>query len=395
MRKLERISIWHRHGRQRLSMALTCALGVCGLALAPASAQSLTIGFDPLGESEDLTVASLSPVETVQTLVDLSQQTADIVSGLAGRRSALILGTLPTSGDRSNRLRGVIDIAKSPKPLFDALPDFAEGKSVPFGASTRAYDKMVGNQQSSQFDAWIKGTFALLSASSTAGQFGAVAVGVDQLVTNDLLIGTFAQGDGLLRGENARSPLARGGWTLGGYGTWRITDNFYLDTLAGHGSSFGAANPGGLGTGEFKTDGWIMTTAIAGDWELNNWSFSPKARLRYFEEASTSYAAQDGATAASSRGSIGEFALSPAVSHLLTTDENLTIETGLKFETATGLSSSKDLWTTLSDFNGRLEGTLLLKLPAGARIKSTIGYGGIGTINTNVSLKTVLNAPIP
>jgi hypothetical protein len=377
---------WPDPIRPRRLLGLAAILFASVLALPSAHAED---------DDDTIAIASLSPGENINTLVDLSRETADIVLGLTARRSNLVIGTLPTTGDRSDRLRGIIDIAKSPKPFFDALPDFAAGKPVPFGASVRAYDKMVGNEQPSPFDAWIKGTFALLPTSGTAGQFGALAVGIDQLVTSDFLVGGFAQGDGLLRDENANSPLARGGWTLGGYGTWRITDNFYVDTLAGHGSSLGIANPKGLGTGQFETGGWIVTSALAGDWAMGNWKFTPKARFRYFEEASISYAAQEGMAAATSQGSIGEFAFSPAVSYLLTTDQDISVETGLKFETATGIDATKDLWSTLADFNGRLEGSMIVKLPTGVRIKSTFGYGGIGTINNSIALKTVFNAPIP
>ncbi|RZK62471.1 MAG: hypothetical protein EOO59_02450, partial [Hymenobacter sp.] len=97
------------------------------LALAADTAHAQPLSIDS-GEPE-MAVASLSPSENIEALVNLTQQTADIVVGLTARRSTLILGTLPTTSDRSDRLHGIIDIAKSPKPLFDALPDFADGKA--------------------------------------------------------------------------------------------------------------------------------------------------------------------------------------------------------------------------------------------------------------------------
>jgi len=374
-----------RTGRLRRSLplgllGLACVLGVSSLAGTPARAQILT--------------ASLEPSEQVPPALEpATRHTADLVTGLTASRSTLILGTLPNVGDRADRMRGVIEIWKNPKPIFEALPDFANGKPIPMAASLRAYDKVIGNQQPTQLDAWIKGTFSILPTSGTAGQFGAVAIGVDHLIFSDFLVGGFAQGDGLLRGGMDPS-LARGGWTLGGYGTWRLTDNLFLDALAGHGNSVGLANPSGSGLDHFDSDGWLLTTALAGDWSIENWRFTPKVRLRYFDEASSSYAAEDSLAAVHGHGGIGELGFSPAVTYLLTTENDIAVETGLKFETATGLSDAQDLWTSLTDFRGRLEGTIDLKLPTGTRLKSSLGYGGIGTNTNTIALKASLEAKL-
>lgn len=376
---------WIRADRRRRLSALMLAAYLPGVVATPARAQD---GVENIG----FVTASIDP-DTMLARPDLSRS-ADFITGLTSRRSSLILGTLPTVTDRADRMRGVIEIWKNPKPLFDSLPDYVDGKPIPLAVSLRSYDKVVGNQQPSQLDAWIKGTFSLLPTSGTAGQFGAVAVGVDHLVFGDFLVGGFAQGDGLLRG-GFDPNLARGGWTLGGYGTWRVTDNLFLDALAGHGNSLGLADPSGMGLAPFDSEGWLLTTSLAGDWGFENWTFTPKIRFRYFEEAAMSYAAQDGMGPSTARGGIGELGLIPAVTYLLTTENDIAVETGLKFETATGLNDTDDLWTTLSGFRGRLEGTLNLKLPTGNRLKSSLGYGGVGTINTTVAFKASLEAKIP
>lgn len=341
------------------------------------------------------TLASIDPVEELPlVLAPTPADPIELFSGLTSQRSGLILGTLPNVGDRTDRMRGVIEVWKNPKPFFDALPDFVDGKPIPLAASIRAYDKVLGYEQPAQLDAWIKGTFSILPTTSTAGQFGALAIGVDQLVSGDFLLGGFAQSDGLLRGGLDPS-LARGGWTLGGYGTWRITENLFLDTLAGHGNSVGLANPDGGGFSRVSTEGWLLTSALAGDWAADNWKFSPKIRLRYYDEASVAYTTADGHAASVARGGVGELGFSPAVTYLLTTDEDIAVETGLKFETATGLNDIEDIAKAFGVLRGNLEGTVNLKLPTGTRLKSSIGYDGVGTDKTNLALKASLQANIP
>lgn len=341
------------------------------------------------------TLASIDPVEELPLVLGPTPaDPIELFSGLTSQRSGLILGTLPNVGDRTDRMRGVIEVWKNPKPFFDALPDFADGKPIPLAASIRSYDKVLGYEQPAQLDAWIKGTFSILPTTGTAGQFGALAIGVDQLVSGDFLLGGFAQGDGLLRGGLDPS-LARGGWTLGGYGTWRITENLFLDTLAGHGNSVGLANPDGSGFNRVSTEGWLLTSALAGDWAVDNWKFSPKIRLRYYDEASVAYTTADGHPASVARGGVGELGFSPAVTYLLTTDEDIAVETGLKFETATGLNDIEDIAKAFGVLRGNLEGTINLKLPTGTRLKSSIGYDGVGTDKTNLALRASLQANIP
>ncbi len=341
------------------------------------------------------TLASIDPVEKLPlVLAPTPANPIELFSGLTSQRSGLILGTLPNVGDRTDRMRGVIEIWKNPKPFFDALPDFADGKPIPLAASIRAYDKVLGYEQPAQLDAWIKGTFSILPTTGTAGQFGALAIGVDQLVSGDFLLGSFAQVDGLLRGGLDPS-LARGGWTLGGYGTWRITENLFLDTLAGHGNSVGLANPGGSGFNRVSTEGWLLTSALAGDWAVDNWKFTPKVRLRYYDEAAVAYTDADGHAASVARGGVGELGFSPAVTYLLTTDEDIAVETGVKFETATGLNDIEDIAKAFGVLRGNLEGTVNLKLPTGTHLKSSIGYDGVGTDKTNLAFKASLQANIP
>ncbi|WP_139198673.1 autotransporter outer membrane beta-barrel domain-containing protein [Devosia sp. YR412] len=310
------------------------------------------------------------PVGMAQGLPDLSDALA---------RNQQILANLPTAADRSDRLRGVIEVPKTPERFMKALPGIMSGTPIPVAASLAAYDKLGGNQKPRLYDLWLKGRSTLLAELGGGERRDVVSTGGDYLVNDSLLLGGFAQTD-----TRAASQLA--GWSLGGFGTARLSENFYLDLLGARGGA------GSWSEDERETANWLMTTAFSGKWQFDEWSFRPQARVSYFAAHAPALQDLDGALVEAQRRATGELALGPSVTYRLATVDNVVFTTGLKLDTVTKLSLDDAL--AVDGLRSGLEGTLNVELPSGTRWKSSFGYQGIGGENRRFDAKGTLTVPL-
>lgn len=318
------------------------------------------------------------------------ERAAELIESLVPARGDLMLASLPPSEDRINRLKGAIAVADSPQRFMNALPGIVAGRPIPLAVSLGAFDRIVGNEQRNPWDIWMRGTFALATEQGAAGRFGVAALGVDRLASDDLLLGGFVQADTMIREWNDASALSRGGWLAGGYATARVLDNIYVDVLGGGGSSLGIIQARGV-DGQFAADSWLMTAALLGRWQAGDWTFSPQARLSYYDERIAPYLDGGGNLVVGQELARGTLAVGPGVSYRLTTQNNVVVNTGLRLDTTATLLSSSGGFEGLS---GRLEGTVEIILPAGARWKTTLGYGGIGTDSRLFNVSGTLSVPL-
>lgn len=318
------------------------------------------------------------------------ERAAELIESLVPARGDLMLASVPPSEDRINRLKGSIAVAESPQRFMNALPGIVAGRPIPVAASLGAFDRIVGNEQRNPWDIWMRGTFALASEQGAAGRFGVAALGLDRLVNEDLLLGGFVQADTMVREWSDASALLRGGWIAGGYATARVLDNIYLDVLGGGGNALGVTRAQGM-DGRFAADSWLLTAAVLGQWRVGDWTFSPQARLSYFDEKIAPYLDGGGNLVAGQELGRGRLAIGPGMSYRLTTQNNVVVNTGLRLDTNATLLSSSGGFEGLS---GRLEGTVEISLPAGARWKTTLGYGGIGTDSRMFNASGTLSVPL-
>ena len=324
------------------------------------------------------------------TVASAPARAAELIESLVPARGDLMLASLPPSEDRINRLKGSIAVADSPQRFMNALPGIVAGRPIPVAASLGAFDRILGNEQRNPWDVWLRGTFALASEQGAAGRYGVAALGIDRLVNEDFLLGGFLQADTMVREWSDASALLRGGWIAGGYATARVLDNIYFDVLGGGGTSLGVTQAQGM-AGRFAADSWLMTAAVLGQWRAGDWTFSPQARLSYFDEKIAPYLDGGGNLVAGQELGRGRLAIGPGVSYRLTTQNNVVVNTGLRLDTTATVMSSPAGFEGLS---GRLEGTVEIILPAGARWKTTLGYGGIGTDSRLFNASGTLSVPL-
>lgn len=311
--------------------------------------------------------------------VALAQESADLAVLLA--RNQVILTALPSVSDRSDRLRGTLDVANSPAPFMKALPGVISGSPVPANISLAAIDRMAGNEKPRLYDLWLKAKANPLQWLEDSPDPALLTTGVDYLVQDRLLLGGFVQAD-------ARPSLALAGWSLGGFGTMRVTDGLYLDVVGARGAG------GRQAEGADVASNWLMTTSLTGKWTADHWTFGPQARITYFAALAPAGIDKDGAVLAAQRQATGELAIGPSVSYKLTTVDDVVVSTGLTLDTKARLAAETDSDLTLDGLRSGLEGTLNIDLPTGARWKSSFGYQGIGQESRSFNAKGTLTVPL-
>ena len=306
------------------------------------------------------------------------------------RSHDLVLDSLPSAGDRANRLKGRIGVINSPKPLLQSLPGLTGGKPVPLAASLAAFDRLSGNQQQSNLDVWLKGTYALLEEQGPLGRFATTTLGIDYRLTSDLLVGSFAQLNLASRSWGDDDAILAAGWAAGGYATARIADHLYLDMLAGGGSSVNTITTTGLGTDQFDATGWLLNTTLLGKWELAGFTFSPRVQINYSGQVTEPYIDSAGGVVDAQHRDVAQIALGPSISYRLTSTEQLVVETSVRFDASTTMLNG----VGLGSYRGRLEGKVVLTLPTGAKFGTTLNLGGIGSGARVFAARGTLSLPL-
>lgn len=296
--------------------------------------------------------------------------------GFMMERNRIIVANLPTTSDRSDRIKGHVDVVNSPGTIIKALPGVVAGSPIPVAASIAAFDKYSGNKKPRLYDLWVKGRAMPKQESGASHHLATLSTGVDYLVSEKLLLGTFAQTD------LAASAVA--GWSLGGFGTARLSDNLWLDVLGARGGM----------SGQSAGSNWLMTTSLTGKWTQGQWTFGPQARFSYFAATAPQGVDADGALTEAQRKATSELAMGPSVSYKLTTINKVVVTTGLKLNTIANLVAENGASLSVDGLRSGLEGTLNIDLPSGTRWKSSIGYDGIGDGERSFNLKGTLSVKL-
>lgn len=344
---------------------------------------------DPTTGTAEL-VLSAGEMLTCTFTVTSSTVGANELIGDFMRSHGLVLGSLPSADDRANRLRGRIGVINSPRPLMQSLPGIIAGKPVPLAASLAAFDRLSGNQQQSDLDVWLKGSYALLEEQGPLGRFATTTLGIDYRLSSDLLVGSFAQLNLASRSWNGDEAILAMGWAAGGYATARIADHLYLDMLAGGGTSVNTITTTGLGTDRFDAAGWLLNATLLGKWELAGFTFSPRVQVKYSGQTSEPYIDSAGGIVDGQHRDVGEIALGPSISYRLTSADQLVVETSVRFDAVSTMLNGLGL----GSYRGRLEGKLVLALPTGAKFGTILNLGGIGSGARVFTARGTLSLPL-
>lgn len=328
------------------------------------------------------------------TSVNSAEATTALIEDFLGSRAELILVNAPDEQRRIDRLNGNVSGGGfSGSALLGYLSGAADGAPLGVSTSLAAIDAMAGNQQQGTFDAWFEGTFSLFDSGGPRDRFNSAALGADYLLNPDLLVGGFVQFDHLSR-RFADDPasISGTGWLAGPYVTARLSDNLYLDLLAAGGQSDNQISPDGSYEDRFDATRYLLSASLQGQWTHENWTFSPRARLSYFEETSESYVDSLGAGIPSVTVGLGQLAVGPGIGYRLTLESGVVVNLGLRAEGVFDIANDGGL--ALGDVQARLSGTVGLRLVGGANLGVSARLDGIGAgEGTKGSLGLTLSLP--
>ncbi|GLQ08639.1 hypothetical protein GCM10007913_05710 [Devosia yakushimensis] len=328
------------------------------------------------------------------TSVNSAEATTALIEDFLGSRAELILVNAPDEQRRIDRLNGNVSGGGfSGSALLGYLSGAADGAPLGVSTSLAAIDAMAGNQQQGTFDAWFEGTFSLFDSGGPRDRFNSAALGADYLLNPDLLVGGFVQFDHLSR-RFADDPasISGTGWLAGPYVTARLSDNLYLDLLAAGGQSDNQISPDGSYEDRFDATRYLLSASLQGQWTHENWTFSPRARLSYFEETSDSYVDSLGAGIPAVTVGLGQLAVGPGIGYRLTLESGVVVNLGLRAEGVFDIANDGGL--ALGDVQARLSGTVGLRLVGGANLGVSARLDGIGAgEGTKGSLGLTLSLP--
>ena len=316
--------------------------------------------------------------------VDAAERTTDRISDFFETRAGLILSNQPDAQRRVDRLNGVVTSVGNPvSQLMNYASGDGEAGRATVSTSVGAVNRLSGDQEPSAFDVWFEGTYVGVDVSGEAGDsdgdFGMATLGADYVVNRNLLVGGFLQVDRLSQSFDLDDASIDGtGWLAGPYATLRLTENLFLDVLAGAGQSYNAVSPYGTYGDDFDSTRWLVSASLQGQWTRDAWTFSPRGRISYFEEFSDSYVDSLGVDIPSVTVGLGQIALGPGVSYRYETDDSVVIDTGLRLEGIVDILDKAEE-SGFDNPHGRVEGSVDFRTRAGMAVGISAAYDGIGS----------------
>ncbi len=383
------------------SAPISLSSGTYSVAVAtPAGDALLSVSCDDSDSTGDAVAGTASIVladaETVSctftTRVGVDTSTEALIGDFFDAQGHLLLGNIPDLQRRIDRLENV-----APAPDIDpgtALHYLASG-SLPssVSASLSAIDAATGRPQSA-LDVWFSQTWGRFDGDGLGGNYGIAAVGADYLVSRNLLLGGFVQADIEPEADNgAGGSIGARGWLAGPYATIRLNDSLFLDVLAAAGMSQNTVSPDGTYTDSFNSVRWLASATLTGDWQADDWTFSPEARLSVFSATSEAYIDGLGVDIPSVTGTLGQLALGPHVSHRMDLG-------GLSIVATAGLDGVLDVSladgaATVNSAYGRAKVGLDVTNATGLAVNLSAAYDGIGAAPVHgLSGQATLSVPI-
>ncbi len=296
--------------------------------------------IDPKTRSGSITVVSGVQVTCTLSASDISKTTG-LIGQFLEARSQLILTNGPDSTRRIERLTGNYSGQGGVSGFGmsfggDMLPfglRFTE-RDASFSYSLRramatdekseeegalAFDGLYADRIGADapinpFDIWVEGKFARFNAEGGDGNFGILHAGADYLVTPGLLLGLGGQLDWTdMEGEDD-AEMDGFGYMIGPYLTARLSENFFFDARAAWGQSYNTVSPFGTYEDEVDATRWLISGALIGRFDFDQFTIQPKAEVAYFEEKSEEYEDSLGFDIPSIKASTGTFTFGPRVS---------------------------------------------------------------------------------
>jgi hypothetical protein len=316
-----------------------------------------------------------------------AQETQQIVETLMETSAGFLLANQPDMARRIGRLTGGFSGGSLGAAIMSYLPQVMAGTGTrQISASLAAIDAATGNMQQNRFDIWMDGTFGLLNGGSTEARSMAFSFGADYLVTSDLLLGGFIQLDSINQWARSGPSMAgANGWLAGPYMSARLSDQLFLDLLAGYGMASNKVSPLGTFEDAFSSSRYLLSATLSGQIEMEDWTFEPRAQLSYFSETSAAYTDALGTFVPGSTVGVGQLAVGPGVRYKLLDDGTVSIETGLRLDGVLSLASGSS-----QSLQGRVEADVRLGFDTGTALSLTGTMSGLGAQERGLGLRANL-----
>ena len=291
-------------------------------------------------------------------LKTLPADSAAAVTSFLEARARLLLSALPAASSRLARLDGS---AEAQLPLgYVAEP--ALGTALP---AIEAFDQA----DRPRLVPWSDGSFGQFMFDESEGGFGALAAGLDYRLGADLLLGGFVQLDRFQHSGATDAHASGTGWLAGATLTGRLGDSFYVDILAGAGTSENLFSPDGTFEDEVGGTRWLLDATIGAAWHLDAWTIAPRLRAAYIEERTDFYVDGNNADVAAQTVGVGRLSAGSEFSYALGA-------TGALSFAVDAITEYRD--DGLTDLRGRIAADLRLGAPDRLSFDLSLAYEGIG-----------------
>jgi len=240
-----------------------------------------------------------------------------------------------------------------------------------------------------EFDIWVETTMGHIENQTSAGSFGIVHAGVDQLLHQHLLIGVMAQVDWLQIDDDTQGFQAEGlGWMVGPYVVARLDEHLYFHTSAMWGLSHNSVNPVNLYEDDFDTMRLLVRGQLTGQFSLGKLTISPMVRGLFFRETQQSYVDSLDNIIPQQTISFGRLVFGPTMSIRHAIDGGLVVEPSLalhgvwNFDPAdtTDITNVASLASSQA-LHARIEAGLTLRHGEYLSVTGTAFYDGLGDDN--------------
>lgn len=242
--------------------------------------------------------------------------------------------------------------------------------------------------QTFDLDVWLQGrvvSFDDGEGGEDEGHFSVVYLGMDYVLSPDLLIGAMVQYDHMEeRSEQLATSVEGRGWMVGPYATARLSEAIFLQTRAAWGRSRNDIAPFLTYTDQFQTERWLAEGTLQGRWRYGNWSLRPQATVSYIEETQEAYVDSLNVLIPEQRIALGQARAGPQIAYRFVSSAGGMIEPYLGFEGIWNFESSgvSVVATTLAseeDVRGKVEVGFRALSVEGITLDASGSYDGIGT----------------
>ncbi len=355
---------------------------------------------------------NVAPFETLTCTiasVDSRQKTVDTINSFLNRRNNLILSNQPSRARRMDRLRtgstGVQRLSYQNGDLQSMLPfatnfqSLADGNlefSTSVTKAATGYNKfllahdgepestsLIGNNR---FDVWLEASHNRFNASQgSGGHFTIGYLGADYLVNPKVLAGVMVQYDELLDASAQTNSRVKGkGWMIGPYITAQLAPNLYFDGRFAYGKSRNRISPFNTYTDTFKTDRWLVSANLSGNFTLENWQMSPNVNLAYIEENQHAYVDSLNVGIPSQTVGLGQLRFGPDFSTVIQganhsiIEPRFTIDGIYNFGNRSGNPLVNNTSNESDGWRARIETDVSITNRHGTQLQLGVNYDGIG-----------------